>query len=285
MVTTYHVRVYRGPCSTVSTGGAPLAYPLADVTRPEENAADDPEVWRVGVATTSLSVALVDLLASRHVVAAFDEHENCVACGAIAGPVDQQGNLFIGLKESAASGYVGIAWFLDQGERAVIVTIFLVGGLSDIPAGTAEPESPAVPINSIITSSRFSNDEPQHSRLADAPTYCTYCGTLIPNMATFCPGCGRRRDTANVETSHATTDPRPSRWARLTDAVGTAGGIILAALGFIISMEVGSAVAFWTWRTFGPLSVIVTFEFWALVPFWYAWRWLIGHLTGWGWPV
>ncbi len=284
MTTTHRVRVYQGSCSAVRTGTAALVHPLADVTRSEEYKTSDPESARVGVATTNLGAALSALLASRHVVAAFDDHEVCVACGPVAGPVDQQGNMFFGLKEIAESGYGGVAWFLDQDDQSVLATILLAEGLRNSTTGTAEPYSRATPVYSPPTSSRAPGQEPR--QLPDeAPMYCTFCGTQIPTTAAFCPGCSRRHQTAEMSTSQVTPDQRPLRWTRLTDAVGTAGGIILTVLGFIISMEVGSAVAFWTWRTFGPLSVIVTFEFWAIVPFWYAWRWLIGHLIGWGWPA
>ena len=89
----------------------------------------------------------------------------------------------------------------------------------------------------------------------------------------------------DIESSQITLDPMPSRWTRLTNVIGDVGGVILKLVGFIISIEIASVIAFWTWRTFGPLSLFVTFEFWLLVPFWYGWRWFIGLLTGWGWPV
>lgn len=123
--------------------------------------------------------------------------------------------------------------------------------------------------------------------------FCVACGAQLPDGSLFCFRCGRRHD-ADLETpgpygmpfvEPAVEDGRPLGIKRIRDAAGISVGFILGAIGLIISLEIAAAVAFWTWRTFGPLSLIVTFELWFAVPFWYAWRWVIGHLTGWGWPV
>ena len=123
--------------------------------------------------------------------------------------------------------------------------------------------------------------------------FCVACGTQQPDGAVFCPRCGRRQEPALEATTHswaspvvetATATPRIPTLERVKDVGGSVAGALLAIAGTIISLELAAAVAFWTWRTFGPLSLLVTFELWAVVPVWYAWRWVIGHLTGWGWP-
>jgi plastocyanin len=80
------------------------------------------------VAVSSVvDLALSDLLAEEHAInyhASAEEIGTYIACGAISGAPDDQGNLFIGLAEQNDSGISGIAWLLEQGGQTV-VTVFL----------------------------------------------------------------------------------------------------------------------------------------------------------------
>ena len=101
--------------------GTPMATPVASVS-------GGADAVPVAVATTRVELALSDILAADHAINVHDPSDisNYVACGAIGGTPDAQGNLFIGLQEQNGSGYSGVAWLLDDGSGAgTIVTVFL----------------------------------------------------------------------------------------------------------------------------------------------------------------
>jgi hypothetical protein len=77
--------------------------------------------------STTVDMALTDILAEDHAINYHESMENIqnyIACGAIGGTIDAQGNLFVGLAEQNDSGISGIAWLQEQGEETV-VTVFL----------------------------------------------------------------------------------------------------------------------------------------------------------------
>jgi len=77
--------------------------------------------------STTVDLALSDILAADHAInyhESMENIENYVACGAIGGTPDAQGNLFIGLEELNDSGLSGIAWLQESGDQTV-VTVFL----------------------------------------------------------------------------------------------------------------------------------------------------------------
>lgn len=104
-----------------ATAGTPMATPVVSVS-------GGAEAVPVAVATTRVELALSDILAADHAIDVHDPSDvsNYVACGAIGGTPDTQGNLFIGLQELNGSGYNGVAWLLDDGSGGgTIVTVFL----------------------------------------------------------------------------------------------------------------------------------------------------------------
>lgn len=286
---TYAALLYRAPCYQVIAGTAPIFAPLADLTGPQEaDRVGDATSIPVAVSTTALQMALPALLADRLTVAVYDRNADgpprCLACGSIGGHVTrgtdgQATNVFFGLSEADGSGHAGVGW-LAPSPDGTMATVFVA------------PLHPHEFADARAWEGRLSS--PLANRQG-AAVYCAKCGKQLPADAAFCSKCGRPQGAArmgtdpawtpNADTPPTSSIPRPSRFRRLTDAVGSVGGVLLAVIVSIVSLEVAAAVAFWTWRTFGPLSVIVTFQLWPLVPFWYAWRWIIGHLTGWGWPV
>lgn len=77
--------------------------------------------------STTVDLALSDILAADHAINYHESMENIqnyVACGAIGGTPDAQGNLFVGLEEQNDSGLSGIAWLQESGDQTV-VTVFL----------------------------------------------------------------------------------------------------------------------------------------------------------------
>lgn len=163
----YRVMIYRASCAAASARAASPLIPLADLDRVAGDAAGDPEAVPVAVATTAVPVALVDLLATRHVVAVFDHAERCVAGGAIGGDLqrDNDGrptNLFFGLVGTEGEGYGGVGWFLAQPDGTMTSTIFLAWEPGDQTAGRGaregtwpvpvqEPRSPQPPAEDVTT--------------------------------------------------------------------------------------------------------------------------------------
>jgi hypothetical protein len=102
-----------------------------------------------GHSTTNVPLALADILAAEHAINVHLSPENpevYVACGAIGGEPDANGDLFIGLREQNGSGISGIAWLHDNGDGAsTTVTVMVASQLSEESVGEgATPEaSPA----------------------------------------------------------------------------------------------------------------------------------------------
>jgi hypothetical protein len=87
-----------------------------------------------GQSTTVVEIALADILADDHAINVHLSNEDpgtYIACGAIGGVPDDNGNLFIGLAEQNDSGYSGVAWLHDNGDGTTTVTIFLGWGLHE----------------------------------------------------------------------------------------------------------------------------------------------------------
>ena len=96
------------PMATPMAGGAAGAIPAAAVS-------------------TTVDLALADILAGEHAInyhASAEDMATYVACGALGGAPDAQGNLFVGLAEQNGSGVSGIAWLQENGAQTV-VTVFL----------------------------------------------------------------------------------------------------------------------------------------------------------------
>ena len=107
-----------------------------------------------GHSTTNVPLALADILAAEHAINVHlspEQPEVYVACGAIGGEPDANGDLFIGLREQNGSEISGIAWLHDNGDGAsTTVTIMIASQLSEeavgedaTPAGATPEASPA----------------------------------------------------------------------------------------------------------------------------------------------
>lgn len=120
--------------------GTPLASPMATpMASPMAGGMATPMAGMAGAAipvaaaTTEVPLSLEEILAAPHSInlhdpAAPGDATRYLACGDLAGAPDAQGNLFVGLGETNASGFSGTAWLLDQaatGGTGTIVTIFL----------------------------------------------------------------------------------------------------------------------------------------------------------------
>lgn len=141
-------RIYAGRCGAL---GAQPAFQLIDVG-PIEGADGTPEGALTAIpaenSTTVVNTTLEDLLASEHAIdIRVDDADaaTSIACGDIGGLVDNGANgpeLSIGLEERGNSGYSGIAWLQQDGERTV-TRVFLARGLEGQAGATEAQVVPA----------------------------------------------------------------------------------------------------------------------------------------------
>jgi len=127
--------------SPVASPDASMASPMAGMMMGSAMAIEG------GHSTTQVDLPLSDILAAEHAITVDlspEQAEIYIACGAIGGTPDANGDLFIGLREQNDSGVSGIAWLHDGGDGATTtVTLVLAMGLSeDMGAGAmATPTS------------------------------------------------------------------------------------------------------------------------------------------------
>ena len=117
----------------------PMASPMAGMATPMAGMMGATAAVPVAVATTQVPLALSDILAGQHAINVHESAANIqryIACGAIGGTPDAQGNLFVGLQELNGSGHSGVAWLLSR-DTGTTVTVFIAasgttgGGLID----------------------------------------------------------------------------------------------------------------------------------------------------------
>ena len=129
---------------------SPIASPIAGMATPMAGMTMGAGVIPVAVATTQIDMSVSDILAGQHAINLHDSEDiaRYIACGAIGGAPDEQGNLFVGLAEQNGSGYHGVAWLLDDGTgQGTTVTVFLAyEGMGTM--GGADTETMASPMAS-----------------------------------------------------------------------------------------------------------------------------------------
>ncbi len=140
--------VFLGAGAVESDAAAsPEASPVAESATPmAETATGSALAIEGGHSTTSVALPLNDILAAEHAInihLSAEQLDVYVACGAIGGAPDANGDLFIGLQAQNDSGVSGIAWLHDNGNGAS-TTVTLVLGMELTPAGDAiETAAPA----------------------------------------------------------------------------------------------------------------------------------------------
>lgn len=143
--------IHTGTCDTLGE----VVFPLNDVAAPSHDdhgdaAAEDystatPEAGEgkvVAESTTTVDVALDDILAAEHAVNVHESAENIanyIACGDVAGE-PEDGTLEVELLELNDSGYGGMATLVDDGDGdgSTTVTIVLTEGDAGTPEASAE---------------------------------------------------------------------------------------------------------------------------------------------------
>jgi len=139
-----HVHV--GLCPTPGD----IVAPLSDVTAIVGEATRPGAGTPVESASTTIGLALTDMLASEHAVVVHQAHEDMatlIACGDIAGPLVSGTDLVIGLGAVGGSGYSGIAMLTDDGDGTTTVDVFIthsaMSSVAPAASGSPDPERPA----------------------------------------------------------------------------------------------------------------------------------------------
>lgn len=120
---------------TPATPDPAMASPDAAVASPVAGMASGSSMaLEGGHSTTNVPLPLADILAAEHAInvhLSAEEIDVYIACGAIGGIPDANGDLFIGLRELNDSSVSGIAWLHDNGDGAsTTVTLVLASRLS-----------------------------------------------------------------------------------------------------------------------------------------------------------
>jgi len=148
--------IHTGTCDTLGD----VVYPLENVAAPDMTASPEasPEAAPVSTpitgedpivaqSTTTVDVALDDLLAEEHAINLHEseaEIQNYIACGDVTG-TPEDGSLDIDLLELNDSGYRGAARLVDNGDETTTVLILLTQVDAGTPEADATPEAESAP--------------------------------------------------------------------------------------------------------------------------------------------
>lgn len=130
--------IHLGTCSELGEVVAPLTgLTLAGGgTGADESVSDDiPRAIPAEYSFTTVPLSLDEILATDHAInvrLSPDAIETYIACGELAGPVDANGTLVVGLRELNDSDYSGIAVLSPSAQAAgsTDVSVFIAGGLA-----------------------------------------------------------------------------------------------------------------------------------------------------------
>lgn len=126
-----HIHVGRCPTPGEIVG------PLSDVAPSVGVRVGSPDAFGVESSRSMLDMTLSELVATDHVVAvheAHDQMETIVACGDIGGPMRSATELVLGIGPVAGSGYAGVAIIADAGEGMTVVDVHIT-----MPVAAASP--------------------------------------------------------------------------------------------------------------------------------------------------
>lgn len=113
--------------------------PLTDIAEVAGEAAGAAGAAHVETSTTSVALALADILAADHAIVVHhsaDDMGTYVACGDIGGVV-VDGQVAVGLGELGGSGASGVALLADAGDGTTTVTVYLTDEYGDEAAADA----------------------------------------------------------------------------------------------------------------------------------------------------
>lgn len=165
-------QLHEGVCGSLE-GDA--AFPLIDIgaataggATPVADGAPDGQSTALpaGISTTIVDATLSDLLSSPFAIdvrLVADDAETSLACGDVGAPSDvprPEGALAIGLTSRNGSGYAGIAYLQDEGDR-VVVNVFVAPGLSGTEGGPSDALVEAADEDDVAADEEESSTEAQ----------------------------------------------------------------------------------------------------------------------------
>lgn len=127
--------IHSGACPTPGD----VVAPLSDISEISGDAAGSTAAAHIETSTTSVKIALADILAADHSIVVHhsaDDMGTYVACGDIGGVV-VDGTLAVALGELNGSGANGVATLTDAGDGTTTVTVYLTDEYGDESAATA----------------------------------------------------------------------------------------------------------------------------------------------------
>lgn len=113
--------IHAGQCPGIGD----VVAPLNDVTVVGNEAEGAEEHVHVDISTSTVPLALADILAADHAInvhQSADDMGTYIACGNIGGH-DVDGSFLVGLGAVGDSGYSGIAWLTDNGDGSTDVQV------------------------------------------------------------------------------------------------------------------------------------------------------------------
>jgi hypothetical protein len=169
----YSAHLHTGGCGDLG----PPRERLADLVQLRNGVPD--RQLAVAAATTEVAMTLPDIIGGNHTISVANPTDPSVsvACGAIAGTVDEQGDLFNALSPMNGSRAAGVAWFRSNGPSTTIVVFFAPGvAASGMPEGAAERPL----IMTVIAEGNCDAVEGQVERLADVAPSRSADGSARP---------------------------------------------------------------------------------------------------------
>ena len=103
--------------------------PLADVAVMLGDQVGPESAVPVESSTTSVPLALADIVASEHAINVHlspADPGTYLACGDVGGSLVGGSELLLGLAPVGDSGYYGVAWLKDNGDSTTTVNVFLI---------------------------------------------------------------------------------------------------------------------------------------------------------------
>ena len=135
--------VHEGSCDEGELGG--IVAPLTDLTDASGAILGNTEATVAASSFTSVPLPLDTILAADHAINVHlseEEIEQYIACGEIGGPLNEAGNLVIGLKEQQRSGFAGIAFLAPGADGASTdISVFVAEDLAERGRGQAAQEA------------------------------------------------------------------------------------------------------------------------------------------------
>jgi hypothetical protein len=147
------VHIHSGTCDTLGDVVAPLndlTLATGGTGADETVVTDTAQAIPAEYSFSTVPMTIDQILAAEHAINAHESAEDIgtyIACGDLAGPVDANGSLVVGLRELNESDYAGIAVLSPSAQTAgsTDVSVFIAGGLTGDDQAELDTEEAATP--------------------------------------------------------------------------------------------------------------------------------------------